>query len=344
MLGEYGSLSAFDVTEHEARVRVRRMAGVFQIREFQFYDTMQGYSHPPEPELEAWHTVCLDRTVHRSAIRAYVDEIRRIGGRSWLYVQSMASDLDDKAWEKGFHVLGQHYCYNRAVIDRIVLSTGWAKHIAPQWADFAADLGFDGIHWDTLGSDGSLADFLHTTSPILRAKGLLQTCNFVNGAGWQDWLLKQHDVEFPYWEIWDVPLVENDFFRRLPTWGSGVFACYPGQGPVHKGEPQNRQESGVFPLDIMIKRWQKARRHGATYLAIADGLSHIQTAYLPYTIGISWPDIRKIRAAVFGQARITGMRCFCNCGWATSPGACIKDDGSCCLAVCCSEVFTPVSA
>lgn len=343
MLGEYGSVTAFDVTEEEARLRVRRMMEVFEIREFQFYDTMQGYSHPPAPHLPEWRTACMNKLVRRRIIRVYVDEIRRLGGRSWLYVQSMASDEGDAAWTAGFEVIGKHFCYNRPVMDRIVPNGGWAKHIAPQWARFAAGLGFDGIHWDTLGADGDLPSFLLTAQPILRAEGLLQTCNFVDGAGWHDWLLSTSVVQFPYWEIWNVPLVRDTFFARLKRWKTGVFACYPGIGPVHTGEPQNNEEKGVFPLDIMVKRWQRARRHGASYLVISDGVRHIQTAYLPYTIGISWADVRKVRGAVFGEPRVPADR-NCSCGWAAQSGACSKDDGGTCLAACCTAGFAKVSA
>lgn len=336
MVGEYGAVTVFSLKESEARLRVRRMFEVFQIREFQFYDAMQGYSHPPAPDLVEWQTACLNRRVQKKIIRAYVDEVRRLGGRSWLYVQAMATDMGDTAWQEGFHVLGQHFCYNRPVMDRIMLSAAWGQHIAPQWANFTADLGFDGIHWDTLGADGNLPAFLHATQPVLQARGLRQTCNFVDGAGWQDSLLTSGVIAFPYWEVWNVPLVEDTFYRKLPLWKSGTLACYPGENTLHIGEPQNKQEQGKFPLDIIVERWQKARLHGARYLVISDGLSHIQTAYLPNTIGISWKDIRKLRSAAFGEPAVALEGCTCNCSWTSAAGACTWDDGSCCVPVCCT--------
>jgi len=338
LLGEYGAVTVFDIPEWEARLRVRRMTQVFQIREFQFYDMMEGYSHPPSAELEQWRTACLNRKVQKKVIQAYLDEIRRLNGRAWLYVQSMATDLGDKTWQQGFKVLGEHFCYNRPVIERMALSGPWGRHIAPQWAAFAKGLGFHGIHWDTLGADGNLPAFLDATAPILRTSGMLQTCNFVDGAGWRDRLLANGVVQFPYWELWNVPLVEDMFFRKLPSWGTGVFASYPGQDTKHIGEPQNKNEKGVFPMDIIVKRWKKGRLHGASYLVISDGLNHIQTAYFPSTVGVSWQDIRKIREAAFGQPEVMIDGCSCNCrdpSW--QHGKCDRDNGNCCIPVCCTK-------
>jgi len=299
MLGEYGVITDFTVTDDEARLRVRQMVDAFNVREFQFYDAMEAYSHPPSLELDQWRTLCMNKTVHQRTIRVYLDEIRRHGGRSWLYVQAMAADLGDEDFTQGFEVIGMHFCYDRPVLQRIVPNAAWAKHITPQWVDWAKSLGFDGIHWDTLGADGNLPGFLLAASPILKAKGLLQSSNFVDGAGWKDFLLRGHIVEFPYWEIWQVPVAEDRFFELLEKWHTGVYVSYPGNSPVHNGEPQNIHFKGVFPLDIIVKRWQRARRYGGVYLAIVDGLKHLQTAYLPYTIGISLSDINKIRHAVF---------------------------------------------
>merc|ERR1712113_125999 len=188
--------------------------------------------------------------------------------------------------------------------DVVRLNRAWAARIAPRWAQFASSLGFDGIHWDTLGKARNLADFLKGALPFLNQRGLKQNCNFVGGFGWSDSLLERRIITFPYWEVWRVPQTENLFFRKMKQWGEGVFVCYPGTSVLHSNEWQNHNEVGVFPFDLLIKRWKKARRHGAAYLAIGDGMRHIQTVYLPDTVGISQKDLRKLQNAVFAHRGI----------------------------------------
>jgi hypothetical protein len=117
-----------------------------------------------------------------------------------------------------------------------------------------------------------------------------------DGVGWV-----RNVVAFPYWQAWHVPVEEDRFYNIVapPPHGGGVFVCFPGKTPNHRGESQNRLEKGVWPLDLMIKRWKKARCHGSTYLAIGDGFRHIQGEYLPDTAQISDNDITKIRQEVF---------------------------------------------
>jgi len=309
LLGEYGFLTQFDgITEAEARARVHRMRELFGILEFQFYDAVQGYSRPPAPELECWNS-SFQKPVRRSILRAYTEEIRRIGGRSWLYVNAMATDPHDYQMQQGFGVAGQHIVDGRPLLDIIFTNAAWADRVAPQWAGLATGLGFAGIHWDTFGElrpglTGGLPDFLRAAHNHLRARKLVQTCNFVDGAGWQEQLytaasLRTSVVSFPYWEVWKVPVVEDRFFHGLGSWGGGVFACYPGTSPSHSGERQNTNAVGVPPLELLIKRWRKARWHGAAYLAIGDGARHIQTEYFPNTASITDDDITKIRSNIF---------------------------------------------
>ncbi|CAK0858777.1 unnamed protein product [Prorocentrum cordatum] len=75
MRGEYGFLSEFHgIDEEEARRRVRRMALLFGIREFEFYNAFEGYSKPPDSDKESWRCVCFDTPVSRAILRAYTEE------------------------------------------------------------------------------------------------------------------------------------------------------------------------------------------------------------------------------------------------------------------------------
>lgn len=305
--GEYGFLTNYSVTPREAVQRVQKMVEVFNIREFQFYDAVSGYSHPPEESWASWLGT-FARTVNRSTIQAYTDEIRRLGARSWLYVQAQGSDVNDTALQAGFKLLGQHKVDGVPLMDIIEFNEEWGHRIAPQWADFAKSLGFDGIHWDIINMAGDLPGFLRGAYPHMVARGLRQTANFINGYLWKDSLLHDGIVVFPYWEVWIVPQVEDAFFNSVRKWGGGVFVCYPGTSKTHENEQQNTGLAGVYPLDVMIMRWQKAHKYGAVYLAIGDGLRHIQTCYFPDTAAISDADVKKIRQKVFSNGKSTSIR------------------------------------
>jgi len=138
----------------------------------------------------------------------------------------------------------------------------------------------------------------------LRERGLAQTCNFVDGFGWDKSLFgegscDQNFVAFPYWEAWSLPAQEDRFFEEVVPRGGGVFVCYPGKSAKHTDEGWNHNAAGVWPLDLLIKRWRKARCHGSTYLAIGDGSRHIQTEYFPDSAWINPKDVKKITQEVF---------------------------------------------
>eukprot|EP00439_Symbiodinium_sp_Y106_P019657 s4064_g2.t1 len=154
--GEYGFLTIYDgITDEEAAARVNYMATVFDVREWQFYDAVEGYSAPPALGKESWQNTAFFRPVQRRLILAYVRAIRAAGGRSWLYVQAMATDPGDAELQKNAPVIGQHKVDGRPLLDVMPPTHAWAKRIAPRWATFAAEMEFSGIHWDTLGDFGA---------------------------------------------------------------------------------------------------------------------------------------------------------------------------------------------
>jgi hypothetical protein len=312
--GEYGFLTQFDgLTVKEARQRVISMVEHFGILEFQFYDAFEGYSHPPSATRTQWTCAAFNRTIRKDIVEAYVDQIREAGGRSWLYVQAMGRDPTERHGLRSGNVIGQHVVNGQPLLDVVVPNSDWAQEIAYEWAEFAKNLGFSGIHWDTLGdyegfqgikmseAGADMVGFLREALPILREQGLAQTANFVDGFGWDralvgvGWL--DSIVAFPYWEVWTVPEVEDRFFNEVRR--GGVFVCYPGKSPYHTFQRQNREVQGMWPMDVLIARWKKARCRGSTYLAIGDGYSHIQNEYFPDTVSINTADVRKIQDMVF---------------------------------------------
>lgn len=310
--GEYGFLSTFgDITEEAARASVQRLVNDFGILEFQFYDAFHAYSPPPEVVLEQWTTPLFNRPVRRDIIQAYTDEVRKLGGRSWLYVQGMGTDPDDLQVQQGFTVIGKHRVNDQVLLDVVLPTAEWGKRVASPWASFAAALGFAGIHWDMLGNfkdrmsgASMVGDFLRATWQPLQERGLAQTCNFVDGFGWDESLIRgtgwsSNVVAFPYWEAWTLPAVEDRFFKEVAPLAGSVLSCFPGKSPDHDGEVQNKNAGGIWPLDLLISRWEKAHCAGSAYLAIGDGSFHVQTEYLPDKANISQADVTKLRERVF---------------------------------------------
>lgn len=99
--GNFGSLAEFWVSEEEIRQRVRTMVTQFNILEFQLYGAYEGFSHPPGHGRQSWECALEQRKVLRPTLEAAVDEVRKLGGRSWLAVHAAAVDPDDKALTKG---------------------------------------------------------------------------------------------------------------------------------------------------------------------------------------------------------------------------------------------------
>jgi len=235
----------------------------------------------------------------------------------------MGTDVNDTLAQRGFPVMAQHLADGHPILDVIAPSVGWAMRIVPEWGRFVASLGFSGIHWDTLGgtydesTEGvDIPGFLRAARPVLQEHGLAQTCNFVDGYGWDASLLVDvgwhgNIVAFPYWETWSIPVQEDRYFKEVTPRGRGVFVCYPGKSSSHAGEDWNSGTVGTWPLDLIIQRWHKARCFGSAYLAIGDGTNHIQNEYFPDTVSINEADIHKIRSSVFSRSCSTSFETCC---------------------------------
>lgn len=307
--GDYGFLTRFDgVTEEEAREHVRQMRTEMGIMEFEFYNAFEGFSRPPDSGKEAWTCAGGGENVRRSVLAAYTEEIRRLGGRSWLTVQAQGTDPDDVEAQGGARVLAQHKVDGRALLDIVAPDAGWAERSAPAWADFAASLGFSGIHWATFGgghdagaSGADLLGFLEAAKPLVGAKGLLQVAAFSDGYGFDRSLVEKGVVAFAYWVAWTLPEQENKFFDEAPK--GSVFVCFAGKGADHEGERWNRFAKGIEPLDLLSARWRKARCQGHAYLAIGDGLRRATTDFLHESEALQEEEIERIKAQVFEDLR-----------------------------------------
>lgn len=95
--GNYASLSEFWIDPKAMRVRVREMEKLFGIREFAFEFAFEGFSKPPGVEKSGWKCKLQNRPVNKATVKAAIDEIRKMDGRSWFVVHASAVDRDDKS-------------------------------------------------------------------------------------------------------------------------------------------------------------------------------------------------------------------------------------------------------
>lgn len=79
------------------------------------------------------------------------------------------------------------------------------------------------------------------------------------------------------------------------------MVLYPGESADHGEEPWNRFVRGISPLDVLVLRWQRARCHGDSYLAVGDGSKRVTSDYTPMASEMSPDEIAKVRKMVFGR-------------------------------------------
>jgi hypothetical protein len=302
--GEYGFLTRFDCQpEAEARARISTMATVFGIREFQFYDWFASYSQPVmgnEWKDPFFHK----RQTCRRTLEIYIDEIHRHGARAWAYVQAVgATETDMADPTHGIYQLidknGDWYWHAPELPDSTFptyfANAAWAEHQVVRWAPAIRRLGFDGIHWDTLGriagsygaETAGMHAFLEKTHQLLETFQLKQTMNFVDMAWWDQSRIKQF-VEFPYVEVWSSPSAQR-YMTEMDSAGMagmrGVFALYPSVDV-----PPGWTES-----QVMIHRRNQAAKHNLDYLVIGDGARRMKNQYWPETIELTPDEIAALR-------------------------------------------------
>lgn len=317
----YGFLTHFEISPLEARQRVRQMYHEFGIVDFQFYDVFYRYSEPL-PKGNTWiskPSACFTgtpRQVRKETVQAYTDEIRRLPGghaRSWLYVQAMAADepadqmpqFSPWRYASGTQVA---WTDQRKCMFVYKLTTAWGHRMVDMWAPPAVDLGFDGIHWDSLGrvSDdpsecaemaASVTGFLQLARGRLWSEWRLrQTFNFVDGFGWHPSLYEGNGndaVEFPYWECWTDQtewIFWSLFNYSAKPAGHAVFVRYPD--PNCCGNPVGSNADAN-----LMGRWARAVSACNAYLVLGDGNRRVKTEYLPVNVAFNNNDRHSLSMA-----------------------------------------------
>ena len=296
--GEYGFLSSKVLgpqKENEIRARVDTMAREYDVREFMFYDWCADYSHPVAGE--QWTDPFFHRhPISRHTIQISIDEIHRQGGRAWAYVQAIGAEernLEDPKRDiwKLRDGKGDWYWHPPGVknprFPTYFANAAWARLMADRWARPVKQLGFDGIHWDTLGriagdSGAEIAGmhaFIKTAHRLLQKEGLRQTLNMVDLAWW-DRDLVRHDLEFAYAETWSQKVTEQYFAEMdRPDMADvrGVLAMYPSTA----------LPTGTTEAEVVCARHAEARRHHLTYLIVGDGARRMKAEYWPETVRLS---------------------------------------------------------
>ena len=301
LLGKYGFITANVLgyqTEAKIRARIAVMAEEYGIREFQFYDWFADYSTPlsgGEWTDPYFHHI----PISRRTIETCIDEIHRQGGRAWAYVQAIASE--DNQLENPHRNIcklrdakGAWYWHPHNVpnprFPTYFANGPWAEHMVEIWASPVKQLGFDGIHWDTLGRIAGdyaaetvgIHAFLSTTHGLLQNCGLRQTMNMVDLAWWDRGIVRD-DLEFPYAEVWSSQ-ARDCYFSMMdePEMAGihGVFAMYPSVAVPE----------GVSPDWVICDRMVEGRRHRLAYLIVGDGARRMKNEYWPHTIPLTARD------------------------------------------------------
>jgi len=292
--GEYGFISSAALgpqPEEAIRARVRIMATTYGIREFMFYDWFADYATPVRGE--QWTDAYFRKhPIRLATIRITLDEIHKQGGRAWAYVQAVGTEEGDPATEaEGVqNVIGTdgrwywHPPNGQPRFPTYLPNAAWADIMVKRWASAVKELGFDGIHWDTLGAISgdhdletrSLHAFIRTAHELLKAYGLPQTINLVDMNWWNPDIILTH-TEFPYVEAWSIPTQERYQAAMLsPALKGvrGVLAMYP----------TTAAPEGQTAEQIITARHASAQAHNLVYVILGDGERRMVNEYWPNTV------------------------------------------------------------
>lgn len=301
LIGEYGFLTSAVLGprfQEEVRGRVATMARDYGVREFQFYDWFADYSTPVRGA--RWTDPYFRQTeISRRAIESSIDEVHRQGGRAWAYVQSVGAEEQNlEGLARGIKKLldgnGKWHWHppgsDNPRFPTYFPNAAWAEHMVERWAPAIKALGFDGIHWDTLGriagnyrqETKGIRAFIQTARKRLEALGLRQTLNMVDLAWWDRTVVRDY-LEFPYVETWSPESAARYYAEmdKVDMAGhGGVFAMYPSVCV-----PPAWTET-----DVIRARRNEGRKHRLAYLVVGDGARRMKGQYWPETIALTEAD------------------------------------------------------
>jgi len=300
LVGNYGFLTDYGpMSEEEARARIDTMVAEFHVTDVQFYDWFASYEMPTAGAV--WKDPYLhQRDISEQTIRWYIDQLHRNGARAWAYVQSIAAENDSLANDKtGIFKLidgaGNWFRFGFPPDSHptYFANAAWADHQVATWAPAIAGLGFDGVHWDSLGriagnypsETAGFHAFLRRAAPQLAKHRLMQTMNFVDLNWWDESLLDV--VAFLYAEVWSGGSQQG----LHAAMGSaaiqargGVMAFYP-----LVDDAGQRTNSLALQQAAMIARWNDAPDHHLRYLVVGDGARRLVSEYFPDAVPLT-PD------------------------------------------------------
>lgn len=176
-INDYGFLSIFDIEPIIARERVRMLfnSGIIH---FQFYDCMERYETPFDLNKKEWRDP-LGRQIRRDTLEAYIDEIQKLGSKSWFYipVYSVSPNYSSIGLENALFTfvsetqefVQEWFCVDNdpkrtfvSVVDPS--SQRWKEHFTEQLRLAVSEIGFSGIHFDQYGSLGDRFKFKYKES------------------------------------------------------------------------------------------------------------------------------------------------------------------------------------
>ncbi|HBA84521.1 MAG TPA: hypothetical protein DCZ95_10545 [Verrucomicrobia bacterium] len=296
LAGEYGFVSCAVLgpeSEETVRGRIATMARDYGIREFMFYDWFADYSTPVRGE--DWTEAFFRRMpIRRAALQAAIEEVHAQGGRAWAYVQAVAAEeenLESPAADRWKLRNGGGTWYwhppGHARFPTYFANAAWARFMVERWAGPVKELGFDGIHWDTLGrvagdygaETKGLHAFIQAAYELLQRHGLRQTMNMVDLAWWDREIVKKY-LEFPYVEAWSTD-AEHRYYAEMdqPDMAGihGVLAMYPSVAVP----------AGGSAADVIRARHNEAHQHRLVYLLVGDGARRMKNEYWPETVPLT---------------------------------------------------------
>ena len=177
-------------------------------------------------------------------------------------------------------------------------NAAWARHMAERWATPVQQLGFDGIHWDTLGrlagdygaEVAGMHAFIETAQGLLSGLGLRQTMNFVDLAWWDRGIVRRN-LEFPYAETWS-PTVAASYYREMDS------PDMAGVRGVHAMYPTVAVPPGQTAAQVICERRNQGRQHRLAYLIVGDGARRMKTEYWPDTVALSEAESACLREGI----------------------------------------------